>query len=101
VDAFIPVSLFCGVLSAAEGRHLDDFSVLEMNVSQAESFSDEVSVGETLLDLTRPGVGDDIKILRGDPLMEVLDRRSGQVSDETQFIEAVSDLERIRIDVFF
>ena len=89
--------LFPGLRVFPKCRHLDDFAILEMDMSQAETPSDDQSIREALLDLSRPGIGDDIEILGWLPQHHVPNCAAGQVGDEAEPMETKKDFEDIRV----
>ena len=70
-----------------------------MDVGQSETPPDDIDVPEALLDLPRPGVGDDIEVFRVLPQHHVADCSPGQIGDETLPVEAIKDFEDIRVDI--
>src|SRR5690349_11044895 len=90
---------FFGSQLATEGGHFDRLGT-KPDMSQPEAAADDPAVLEQTLDLIRVRVGADIEVLRAAAEQQVADAAADEVGRKVALMEAVENLQRVRVDVF-
>jgi hypothetical protein len=84
--------------AAAKRGHFDGL-VAEADVREAEAAADYPAVSEQLLDLIRMRVGADVEVLRLTSEEKIAHAATDEVGGIVELLQAVKNLEGVRIDV--